>query len=72
MPTPAETALEAARAALASWNPTTRRYRIGTREMEFSSPDEIIQVIKYWEGEVAREQIAAGTRQVRRIIRTRL
>ncbi len=72
METQAQTALAAAKAALAAWNPTRRRYRIGSREMEFHSAAEILQVIKYWEGEVAKEQIAAGTRKVRRIIRTRI
>lgn len=72
MATQAETALEAAKSALAAWSPTTRRYRIGTREMEFNAPGEILQVIAYWEGEVAKEQLAAGTRQSRRFIRTRL
>jgi len=33
----------------------TRRYRIGEREMEFSSRAEIVQQINFWENEVARE-----------------
>jgi len=67
----AQTALEAARAALAAWTPTTRRYSIAGREMEFNSPADIVAVISYWEAEVAREENTArinkgqaGNRQV--------
>lgn len=56
----AEVALDAARAALAAWSPTVRRYRINGREMEFNSPSEILPVISYWTTQVAREQAAAG------------
>jgi len=56
----ARRALDDAKAAFAAWTPTTRRYKIGAREMEFSSTAEIIQVISYWENEVRREENAAG------------
>ena len=49
-------ALDQARAALAAWTPTTRRYRIGDRELEFSSKADIVGLISYWTTEVAREQ----------------
>lgn len=58
--TQAEIALDDAKAALAAWSPTTRRYRINGREMEFNNATEIIQVIKHWESEVRREQAAAA------------
>ncbi|MBK9362994.1 MAG: hypothetical protein IPM99_18770 [Rubrivivax sp.] len=58
--TQAEIALDAAKAALAAWTPTTRRYRINGREMEFNSPGDIIAIIRHWEGEVRREQSAAA------------
>lgn len=58
--TQAEAALDAARAALAAWTPTTRRYRINGREMEFNSTGEIIALIQHWEGEVRRERAAAA------------
>ena len=54
----AQKALDDANAALAAWTPTTKRYRIGGREMEFNSPADIIAVISHWEGEVKREQAA--------------
>lgn len=52
----AEKALDQARAAFAAWTPTTRRYRIGDREHEFSSKAEIVGAINYWATEVARER----------------
>lgn len=58
--TQAEVALDAAKAALAAWTPTTRRYRINGREMEFNSAADIIQVIRHWENEVRRERDAAA------------
>lgn len=70
--TAARRALDDARAALAAWSPTMRRYRIGTREMEFASADDILKVISYWEGVVHDEQGAAGNGRVRRFIRTRI
>lgn len=69
--TQAEVALDAAKAALAAWTPTTRRYRINGREMEFNSAAEIITVIQHWEGEVRRERdaarLAAGLKSGRKI-----
>lgn len=58
--TQAELALAAARAALAAWTPTQRRYKIGEREMEFASTAEILRTISYWEQQVAREQGTAA------------
>jgi hypothetical protein len=55
----AERALEDARAALAAWTPTTRKYTIGGRAMEFNSVAEILQLISHWQVEVKREQAAA-------------
>ncbi len=52
----AEKALDQARAALAAWTPSTRRYRIGDREHEFASKADIVGVINYWQTEVARER----------------
>ena len=57
--TEAQKALDAARAALAAWTPTQRRYRIAGREMEFAGTAEILKVVSYWEGQVAREENAA-------------
>lgn len=60
----ARKALDDARAALASWTPTKRRYRIADREMEFNGTADIIKAINYWELEVQKEQriadLAAG------------
>jgi hypothetical protein len=58
--TQAEKALDQAKAALAAWTPSQRKYRIGEREMEFNSPADIIQAVNYWENQVAREQRAAA------------
>jgi hypothetical protein len=58
--TQAEKALDDARAALAAWSPTTRRYRIGGREMEFNAPADIIAVISHWETAVKAERAAAS------------
>lgn len=52
----ARKALDDARAALAAWTPTTRRYRIGTRELEFSSKADIVGAIEFWTAEVKREE----------------
>lgn len=69
--TPAEIALDAAKAALAAWTPTTRRYKINGREMEFNAPADIIRVIQHWEGEVRRERdaarLAAGLKTGRKV-----
>lgn len=65
----AEKALADAKAALAAWTPTRRRYRIGEREMEFNSPADIIKLITWWEQQVAAENVMAGRaeRPARRI-----
>lgn len=55
----AEQALAAAKLAFRSWTPTTRRYQIGGRSMEFNDAAEILAVISYWEHEVERERNAA-------------
>lgn len=55
----AERAYDQARAALAAWTPTTRRYRINDREMEFSAKGDIVGVVSYWQTEVAKERRAA-------------
>lgn len=57
--TQAQKALDDARAALAAWTPTTKRYAINGREMEFSSQADIIALVSYWESEVAREENSA-------------
>jgi hypothetical protein len=54
----AEIALADARAAFAAWTPTRRMYRIGDRQMEFSTAAEILAVIDYWQREVKRETLA--------------
>ena len=56
----ARKALEDARTALAAWNPTRRKYRIGDREMEFASTADIIKLITWWEQQVSREDVLAG------------
>jgi hypothetical protein len=61
--TPSEVALADAKAALAAWKPTTKRYKINGREMEFNSPADIIAVVSFWTQEVAREQTAARATQ---------
>lgn len=58
--TQAQRALDDAKAALAAWTPTTKRYRINGREMEFNSASEIITIISHWQSEVSREQAAAA------------
>lgn len=52
----ARRALDDARAAMAAWSPTRRRYKVGDREQEFNSAQEILRVIAYWERECAREE----------------
>lgn len=56
----AQRALDDARAALAAWTPTTKRYRINGREMEFNSPADIIAIVTHWQNEVRRENDAAA------------
>jgi hypothetical protein len=52
----AEKALADANAAMAAWTVTKRRYRIGDREVEFSSKADIVGVINHWEIQVKRER----------------
>lgn len=52
-------ALAAAKAALAGWTPTTKRYSINGREMEFNAPADIVRVVRYWQAEVQREERTA-------------
>lgn len=59
----ARKALDDAKAAFAAWSPTKRRYRIGDREMEFSSTAEVLRVISYWQMEVNREAAAGDATQ---------
>lgn len=59
----ARKALDDARAALAAWTPTRKRYQIGDRQMEFNDTAEIIKTIAYWEAEVAKEDVLAGRRR---------
>lgn len=54
--TQAEKALTDARTALATWSPTTKRYKIGDREMEFSGRADIVGVVSFWEIQVKRER----------------
>lgn len=54
----AQRALDDANAALAAWTPTTKRYRINGREMEFNAPADIIAIISHWTTAVKREQAA--------------
>ncbi|WP_428421954.1 hypothetical protein [Methylibium sp.] len=56
----AHKALDDAKAALAAWKPTQRRYKVGEREMEFSSTADIIKLITYWEQQVKAEDVLAG------------
>lgn len=53
-------ALDDARAALYSFNPTRKRYKIGEREMEFNSTAEIVKHISFLEQQVAKEDVLAG------------
>lgn len=59
----ARKALDDAKAAFAAWSPTKRRYRIGDREMEFSSTAEVLRAISYWQMEVNREAAAGDATQ---------
>lgn len=67
----AQRALDDAEAALAAWTPTTKRYRINGREMEFNAPADIIAVINHWRTAVKSEQaeqaMAAGRRNPRKL-----
>jgi hypothetical protein len=67
----AQIALEAAKAAMAAWTPTTKSYTIGDRSYTFNSPAEIIAVVNYWQNEVKREEdalaMAAGLGSRRKV-----
>lgn len=67
----ARKALDQAKAALAAWTPTQRRYAIAGREMEFNSPSAIQDVINYWERQVVIEdrkaKLGAGAPDPRRV-----
>lgn len=56
----AHIALDAAKAAMAAWTPTTKSYTIGDRSYTFNSPTEILAVISYWQTQVKREDDAAA------------
>lgn len=56
----AEKAYDQALAALAAWSPTTRRYRINDREMEFSNKGDVLGVVHFWQQEVAKERRTAA------------
>lgn len=51
----ARRALDDAKAALAAWTPTRRRYKVADREQEFNSASEILKVISFWQLQVDRE-----------------
>lgn len=54
--------LKAALAAFTASKGLTASYKIADREMVFKSTSEIIQLITYWEGQVNKEDLAAGRR----------
>lgn len=68
----AEKALDDANAALAAWTPTTRRYKINGREMEFSTAEEITAVVRYWasvvKSDAAERALKAGRPNPRKIL----
>jgi len=71
---PAETALSNAEKALATFNSSggkVKRYQIGSRSMEFSTVQEILDIIAYWKMRVLSEktanEIANGNGNPRRI-----
>ena len=69
----ARKALDDAKAAFAAWSPTSRRYKIGDREMEFNAAGDIIKLITYWEQQVQNEDLLAGrAERVSRRIYTRI
>lgn len=51
--------LIAARAAWATTNGRTRRYKIGDREREFASAAELDAEIRFWQTQIAQEDAAA-------------
>lgn len=56
--TQAEKAVADLKAAIAAWSPTTRRYSIAGREMEFRAVADILTLLSFWQQEVRREQAA--------------
>ena len=68
---PARKALDDAKAAFAAWSPTSQKYRIGDREMQFATRGDIIGVVSFWETEVQREEnverIAKGLKTKRQV-----
>lgn len=54
--------LKAAYATFASSRGMQQSYKIADREMVFKSAAEIIKAITYWEGQVNKEDLAAGRR----------
>jgi len=51
----ARRALADAKQALADWTPTRRSYKVNGREQEFSSSQDVLKVIAFWQREVDRE-----------------
>lgn len=61
-------ALESCKAALADFRAgkgLKRRYKIGEREMEFTSTAEVLREIKFWQNQVDAEEVAAGRKSSR-------
>lgn len=61
-------ALEACKTALADFRAgkgLKRRYKIGEREMEFTSTTEVLREIKFWQNQVDAEEVAAGRKSSR-------
>ena len=56
----AEIALAACKTALAAWTPTKRSYTIGDTSITFNSTADIVALIHFWEGQVAKERQAAA------------
>jgi hypothetical protein len=69
-------ALDTAQQALADFRESKglkRRYKIGDREMEFASTEEILREIRFWQRRVDDEEVAAGRRSKRAgVIKARL
>lgn len=64
----AERAYDDARAALATFqqsNGRVKAYTIGTRSMEFSSSEELVTLVKFWENECSKEAAARAKRERR-------
>jgi enamine deaminase RidA (YjgF/YER057c/UK114 family) len=61
-------ALESCKTALADFRAgkgLKRRYKIGEREMEFTSTAEVLREIKFWQNQVDAEEVAAGRKSSR-------